>query len=201
MPKTIAVVDEMGNVYQPTYARRAKGLVKNGRARWLDENRICLACPPKKLEENAMMEQNAYSGMTMENAENEPHGQDVQEQLAQGKNSALKMGVVDYLRAQQSNGKKETACEEKDNINLHDLLERLHQIQQDSETNIRALDVLQSMDDGDSGDPGSPGNLMGEAKARAISDVAKCHETTNQKLIDLYEKMYDDIMRQRGMRD
>ena len=36
--KNIIVVDEFGKEYTSTYAKRAKGLVKNGRARWLDGN-------------------------------------------------------------------------------------------------------------------------------------------------------------------
>lgn len=47
MTKNIEVVDEQGNVYGATYPKRAKGLVKNGRARFVGENRICLACPPE----------------------------------------------------------------------------------------------------------------------------------------------------------
>jgi len=54
--KNIIVVDEFGNEYTSTYAKRAKGLVKNGRARWLDGERICLVCPPDEpyLEDNEM---------------------------------------------------------------------------------------------------------------------------------------------------
>ena len=53
--KNVIVVDELGNEYEATYPKRAKGLVKNGRARFVGENIICLACPPDKiLEENNM---------------------------------------------------------------------------------------------------------------------------------------------------
>ncbi|MBQ7760441.1 MAG: hypothetical protein IJ400_00130 [Clostridia bacterium] len=53
--KNIIVVDEQGNKYEATYLKRAKGLVKNGRARFINENTICLACPPKEyLEDNKM---------------------------------------------------------------------------------------------------------------------------------------------------
>ena len=49
------VVDEQGNEYESTYLRRAKGLVKNGRARFVEEDKICLACPPvHMMEENDM---------------------------------------------------------------------------------------------------------------------------------------------------
>jgi len=52
--KNIIVVDELGNKYEATYPKRAKGLVKNGRARFIGENTICLACPPDQLEDNKM---------------------------------------------------------------------------------------------------------------------------------------------------
>ena len=50
--KNVIVVDELGNEYEATYPKRAKGLVKNGRARFVDENTICLACPPENMEVN-----------------------------------------------------------------------------------------------------------------------------------------------------
>ena len=56
--KNVIVVDEQGNEYEATYPKRAKGLVKNGRARFVGENKICLACPPDKSEENKMMDNN-----------------------------------------------------------------------------------------------------------------------------------------------
>lgn len=45
MEKNVTVVDEKGNVIGATYPKRAKGLVKKGRARYVDENVISLACP------------------------------------------------------------------------------------------------------------------------------------------------------------
>ncbi len=58
--KTVIVIDEQGNNYESTYPKRAKGLVKTGRARYVDENTICLTCPPKEyiLEENNMNNEN-----------------------------------------------------------------------------------------------------------------------------------------------
>lgn len=55
--KKIAVIDENGKEYEATYVKRARGLVKSGRARFIDENTICLACPPdnyKLTEDNSM---------------------------------------------------------------------------------------------------------------------------------------------------
>ena len=58
MTKNIIVVDEQGNEYGATYPKRAKGLVKNGRARFIDENKICLACPPNEYLEDKEMPEN-----------------------------------------------------------------------------------------------------------------------------------------------
>ena len=67
--KNVIVVDENGNEYEATYPKRAKGLVKNGRARFIDENTICLACPPKnELEDNTMSEN--IKNKATENKEN-----------------------------------------------------------------------------------------------------------------------------------
>lgn len=62
MTKNIIVVDAHGKKYGTTYPKRAKGLVKQGRARFLAQNMLCLACPPEQnLEDNNMSDQ------TMEN--------------------------------------------------------------------------------------------------------------------------------------
>ena len=75
MTKNVNVVDDLGNRYVPTYAKRAKGLVKNGRARWVDENTICLACPPDDMNlEDTEMDKNKINpieGMIVENKTSE----------------------------------------------------------------------------------------------------------------------------------
>ena len=58
MQKTVKVVDEVGNRYEATYVKRAKGLVKNGRARFIDDETICLSRPPSNLEDNKMTDIN-----------------------------------------------------------------------------------------------------------------------------------------------
>lgn len=82
MTKNIIVVDEHGKKYGTTYLKRAKGLVKQGRARFLAHNMLCLmhcpACPPEQnLEEKNMSEQtiensaaeNSMAGNEKENME------------------------------------------------------------------------------------------------------------------------------------
>jgi hypothetical protein len=54
--KNIAVVDAFNNYYESTYIKRAKGLVKNGRAHFINATTICLKDPPKKLEVYNMSE-------------------------------------------------------------------------------------------------------------------------------------------------
>lgn len=61
--RTVQVTDEAGNRYEATYPKRAKGLVKHGRARFTDESQteIILTCPPNQnliLEDKTMTEQN-----------------------------------------------------------------------------------------------------------------------------------------------
>jgi len=46
MEKNVTVTDVFGIVYGATYPKRAKGLVKNGRARFVDDHTVCLVCPP-----------------------------------------------------------------------------------------------------------------------------------------------------------
>ena len=70
MTKNIEVVDEQGNVYGATYPKRAKGLVKNGRARFVGENRICLACPP---DMKSISEDNMDNNKSIQNVDNSKH--------------------------------------------------------------------------------------------------------------------------------
>lgn len=72
------------------------------------------------------------------------------------------------------------------------ILQQLDAIRQDNAHIHEALESLLAMSDGESGAPHSPGNDLGPAKAAAIADVVKCRETTNQKLIDFYVRLYED---------
>ena len=63
--KNIIVVDEQGNHYESTYPKRAKGLVKNGRARFIDKNKICLVFLP-----NQNLEDKNMSDITNNNLDN-----------------------------------------------------------------------------------------------------------------------------------
>ena len=65
--KNVNVIDNQGNFYEATYLKRAKGLVKKGRARFVDENTLCLtACPPDNLEDIKMEYINNSNGLRPE---------------------------------------------------------------------------------------------------------------------------------------
>lgn len=147
MNKNIEVVDEAGNVYEPTWPKRAKGLVKHGRARFVDENKICLTCPPDiKTEETHMSNTSIFGEMT-----------------------------------------------------VADILMRINNIINQTGYITTAFESLVQMGDGDSGDCGAPGNIMGKAKAEAVAEVVRAREATNQQILRLYEKMYDDMIRLNGL--
>lgn len=81
-----------------------------------------------------------------------------------------------------------------DKVELSWLLQQISAIQSDTGYLHETIQQLSQMGDGDSGDCGAPGNLLGKAKAEALGDIVRCRETTNQQLLRLYEKMYDDCV-------
>ena len=143
--KNIVVVDEQGNYYEATYPKRAKGLVKNGRARFIDENTICLACPPCDMEDNNMS--NNTENMAIETKPTEKL-------------------TMDYVLGQIEKIATETEY-------LHNAISEL------SKTNS-----------------GGPGDVGTQEKAHALGEIVTSREHTNQRLLSLYEKMYDDLKAQ-----
>ena len=166
MTKNIAVVDEQGNQYEATYPKRAKGLVKNGRARFIDENTICLACPP-----NTKLEDRKMSEYTMESANNVPA------ENGHGKVMEAVANLLNVKAEQQSS----------DKLTMGYVLGKIEEISTDRSYITAAISELGKMKSG------GPGDIGTEEQAKAIGDIVKARETTNQKLIALYEKMYDDL--------
>ena len=111
------VVDEQGNEYEATYPKRAKGLVKKGRARFVEEN---------KMENNN------------------------------------KMTVKEIFYA------------------IGELIEESEHIE-------LALNQLQGVHSE------GPEDIGAQAKAQAIASIVEWRETTIQKAMSLYEKMYTDL--------
>lgn len=168
--KNIVVVDEQGNEYEATYPKRAKGLVKNGRARFIDENTICLACPPNiELEDKIMSENKKVDSINNNNIPN---------------NSATPKEVSETM-AKLLNSTAEQQCSEK--LTMDYLLGKLEEISLCQAFLTDAISELGKMKSGGPGDVGT------QEQAKAIGEIIKAREATNQKLIALYEKMYDDL--------
>ncbi len=101
MTKNIAVIDEQGNRYEATYLKRAKGLVKSGRARFVDEKTICLARPPEQSEDETMSENMSSTNISSENPSAEEADSESQVSVSETHSTVGKMikSATAYLDA------------------------------------------------------------------------------------------------------
>ena len=165
--KCVQVTDEAGNRYEATYPKRARGLVKHGRARFTDESQteIMLTCPPNQnliLEDHTMTEQNTNIRAT----ENETV-------------------VANENTATEKNAPQLTAKEIFDQITV---LQR-----QMVESSYNALYRLTDATNGICGDGCFESD---DAKGEAIESVAstfRLREETYQTMLKLYQQMYNDL--------
>ena len=151
----IEVVDSSGKIIGRTYEKRAKGLVKKGRARFTDENRITLL-PSEDAHE--YIETEGYKMDERINTEN--------------------------------------ISEENGQYTIESVMQCMKKILDDSDYIKDVLKNIVEIPSGDAGDCGSPGDIAGKAKAEAISTIVRERENTNQKLIDFYNKVYNDLKAQ-----
>lgn len=247
--KNVSVIDEYGNEYEATYPKRAKGLVKKGRARFVDDNTICLACPPDIMEDTKMSDNNIKTKVNetaepIEDVEKIEEIEKIEEMSGldeaadllpkDTENDQLETAVTEYLRVHNDKSPKntdgaekvlelyqkisvsglpysdkepllkkllsewkkivedisETAALEKEQpeLSIGYILSQIEKIQQDNEYIYKALETLSGIVSGQ-----GPADVAGEGKANGIAATVKCRETTNQKLIAFYEKLYDDI--------
>ena len=139
--KNLIVVDEQGNEYEATYPKRARGLVKNGRARFVGENKICLACPPDKILEENKMEENKLTSRE----------------------------IFVQLTVLQK------------------------QLTENSQTSLHRLsDAITSI--------GEEENEARYAQIAEVCDVFKTRELTILKMLEMYEKMYEDVQNEESQR-
>ncbi len=175
MEKTVQVVDEAGIRYEATYLRRAKGLVKHGRARFIDENTICLACPPNKINLNS-------EDRNMMNIENFNSTKEIETKQANTDNEKT------AIRAEGA------AAKTTPKYSLEYALEQIEKIGSEISVVLKALDVISGMESEATLERGGSADEM----AKAAADIVRCRETTNQKLIAFYEKMADDCKPPQG---
>ncbi len=148
MAKNVIVVDEQGKQYGVTYPKRARGLVKNGRARYLNETTICLACPPNPYLEDIFMSE--YIA---------PNCEATMEEADVGNTGMNSRDSVQF--------------------DLSYVLQQLERITKDTDYIRDALARFDGVIDG--------------AMGVGIGNLVQAREQTNRRLIDLYEKMYDDL--------
>lgn len=165
MTKNIIVIDEYGKKYGTTYLRRAKGLVKQGRARFQAQNVLCLthclACPPDQdLEDKNMLEQ------TIENKMMETE--------------TIERDTVS--KAPANTGADTHAADGQSKYTMEYCLEQIERIGRQTEYLNQAISELRQMEDSSGGE-----------KAMALGNIVACRETTNQQMLRFYEKMYDDL--------
>ncbi len=122
--KNIIVVDELGNEYEATYPKRAKGLVKNGRARFIDENKICLACPPDTMKTEDIEMSEHIADQSTETAET----------------TAAPQYTVEYILSQLAEIQKQTA-------HLHECMVKLSEVQSGGPEDIGAQAKAQALSD------------------------------------------------------
>ena len=88
-----------------------------------------------------------------------------------------------------------------DKVELSWLLQQIAALQSDTEYLKEGLAQMAQMGVGDSGESYSPGNILGQAKANALRDMIQGREKTNQRLLWLYEKMYDNLFPREASRE
>ena len=70
---------------------------------------------------------------------------------------------------------------------LQYILRQIEKIREDTQHIYDALKMLDGVESQ------GPGDLGAQGKANGIATVVKCRETTNQQLLNFYEKIYNDI--------
>ena len=164
--KNIVVVDEQGNEYEATYPKRAKGLVKNGRARFIDENTICLACPPNIELEDKIMSENTVN---------------VNVEVPTEIDTSVSKHNIPYVLEQI----------EKLHTELQDLKNTVSTIHCITDANRQSI-----TNNPDEEEHEVKCDVVAEvalAKVKAIVEVFHHREESLQKLLAFYEKVYDDL--------
>lgn len=162
--KNVRVVDDAGNPLQSTYPKRALGLVKSGRARFIDEHTIELTRPPA------------------------PQGKETIMQTQSQDHNAT--ATVPFGGRSEPPGPQVPPSRD---LAANDILKRIDLIISETAYLRESLDALQKIESGGPGDAHSPGDIGSQAKAMAIAQVIEQREQTNREMIALLKRMYDDI--------
>ena len=170
MPKTVKVVDETGKEYEATYFKRAQGLVKKGRARFIDENTICLVCPPNQ---NDLFSEDKTVENTMK------HTDTIETDATTTEETAFLLPETDDPEC--------ITFTNQHNINY--CLKKIDEIGKETESLVTAIRSIASLDV-----VITPNGNNAEAQADAIAQIFGSREITHQKKIDFYRDMIDRFL-------
>jgi hypothetical protein len=189
--KNIIVIDEQGNQYENTYPKRAKGLVKSGRARLVSENTICLACPPNKIWEDLKM---SNKNIKPEDVTVEIPNE-VKEEIAKN----VKIGGI--IR---DTAKKQTPKETNMSDNMkkkEQVFTQIAELQKDLESIDKLLFSIQCVSDSqqyvesDDGDPLTLDYMPEVAleKIKAMREIVMSREHTINSMLSFYLSVYNEL--------
>ena len=74
-----------------------------------------------------------------------------------------------------------------------DILQRIDMLISETSYLRESVEAIARIESAGVGEAGSPGDIGSQAKARAIASVVEQRELTNQKMIALLDRMYDDL--------
>jgi hypothetical protein len=150
-------------MYEATYPRRAKGLVKQGRARFIDSRTLCLlteACPPNKPLEDKKMD--ILSNREVNN-------------------------LIETMKDTdpRSNGPRPVE-ETPANAPMQELLNRIDAVIQNAHYINESVLSIRTMAEGE-----WDNEEIVQKFVNGIVDVVRSREATNQKVIELIKEMYN----------
>jgi hypothetical protein len=200
--KNIRVIDESGNEYEATYPKRANGLVKKGRARFVDDTTICLdnASPAGiNIPENKKMDNNISSNENINKTEKQSGTDFVREQINRmmalletanpGGEPYMMVNPEMFDKVQSMLLSLTEQHETPEEPSMKYVMSRIDMIIRDNQHIKNALTAIDTMQINE-----SPNGGVGDAaRAEAIQNTVQSRETTNQKILEILEKMYDDL--------
>ena len=178
MNKNVTVLDESGNEIGATYWKRARGLVKKGRARFVSDTAIRLACPPNRNDEEDKMQNNIIEETKA-----------VQETADTDFESAV--AECESVAASTTDGSAAEAAANR--YTMAYCLEQIESIHRQASGMEEMLRSLQNMIFGSSEGRQPLDASVSLAAMEVFRDTVKSREITNQQLLTFYSKMYDDL--------
>ena len=174
-----------GNEREPTWPKRAEGLVKKGRAYRLAEDHICLTGEITP-DDQSQDRQSDHAETGYCDRQTEVRSSDIHKKISEEytmdaqerKNEITEIAMEETVQPTADWGK----------LNINYVLDRIEAVRRDTEYLQKIIAALDNMTVGQ-----GPGDVAGEEKAKALADVVRCRETTNQQLLQMYQKMYDDL--------